>query len=85
VTFEQIQGLAIGTVLAIAVFAGLFYLKWMLRSRLFSDERARDRGEAMAELYLLRAKLEGKAGAKNTDESGNPTQAGNPGEDRDGV
>ena len=74
-SFEQLWGIGFLTVLAFALLAGLFYLKRALRNRLFPEERVRDRGEAMAELLLLQAQLEKKAGGETTSGGGRETRA----------
>jgi hypothetical protein len=53
----------IGAVTALFLFAfvGLFYLKKVLRDRLFPGRHDEDRRQAMAELLLLQTELQGRA------------------------
>jgi hypothetical protein len=54
--------IGIGTILALFVLVGLFRFKNALRRSLFPSSEGKVRGEAMAELFALRARLEGRAG-----------------------
>ncbi len=54
--------IGIGTILSLFVLVGLFRFKNALRRRLFPSSEGKARGEAMAELLTLRARLEGRAG-----------------------
>ena len=49
------------TALFLFTFVGLFYLKKVLRDRLFPGGDAEDRRQAMAELLLLQTELQRRA------------------------
>jgi len=59
---RELWSVSLWTVLALAVFLGLFYFKRVLRSRLFPTKGEGEIGGAMTELLLLQARLEEGAG-----------------------
>ena len=61
-SFQQLLVISLGTILSFAVLTGLFHLKKTLRERLFPETNRERRGEAMASLLLLQARLEEKSG-----------------------
>jgi len=61
-SFQQLLVISLGTILSLAVLVGLFHLKKTLRAKLFPATNEERRGEAMANLLLLQARLEGRAG-----------------------
>lgn len=50
-----------GTILSLFVLVGMFRFKNALRRRLFPTSEGKPRGQAMAELMMLRARLQGEA------------------------
>jgi len=61
-SFQQLLVISLGTILSFAMLTGLFHLKKTLRARLFPVTNQERRGEAMANLLLLQARLEERAG-----------------------
>lgn len=58
--------IGIGTILSLFALVGLFRFKNALRQRLFPTSERRERGEAMAELFALRARLQAEGEDPNT-------------------
>lgn len=58
--FGDLWRIGIGTILSLFVLVGLFRFKNALRRRLFPSSGGKARGEAMAELLLLQARLQGQ-------------------------
>jgi hypothetical protein len=61
VGLDQLSGYVFGTVLFLVAIVALFYLKRELRSRLLPSKKQKERGQALAELLHLQAKLESEA------------------------
>ncbi len=62
---RELLSVSLWTVLALAVFLGLFYFKRMLRSKLFPTKSEGEIGGAMTELLLLQARLEERASLRD--------------------
>ena len=66
--FDSIWGLGLGTALFLAVILGLFYMKKLIRNRLFPKDEGRALSEAMAELLAFQATLQERAERGASDE-----------------
>lgn len=75
-SFGQIWSVAVGTGLALAIILFLFYLKRMLRRRLFQEGSTPARDQALADLLLFQARLEQRA--SRLEEGGRRARGGEP-------
>ena len=69
-TFGELWGVALGTVLALGLFLGLFVFKAALKRSLFPDESRYSREQAMTDLLMRQAELEERAEASEGLSSG---------------
>jgi hypothetical protein len=58
----------IGSIFALLLLGGLFRLKKTVRNHLFPDLGTEKRGQAMAELMVLQARLQEEASRRSTPE-----------------
>lgn len=72
-SLQDFSGLGLGSLLLLAVFIALFFVKRVVRNRLFPDDREEKRGKAMDELLLFQAELEERA---KRDDSSSVEEAG---------
>ena len=59
----DLSGVTSATLFVVLLFGGVLYLKRLLRKHLLPGDREADRRQAMAELLLLQAELQRRAGA----------------------
>ena len=67
--FGDLWKIGVGTILSLFVLVALFRFKRALRQRLFPSQESKPRGEAMAELLMLSARLQDQADDPSTGEA----------------
>jgi len=67
---DELWKIGLGTILSLIVLVGMFRFKNALRQRLFPPSKGKARGEAMAELMMLQARLQEEVEDSTTTKDG---------------